>query len=291
MHFNITNNFDLTSNHHVMTLDVHLGSSSFCILNLYHDTDNLLSLRNILNLELDPVIPMIVGSNFNMHSWTWSPPRIRPSPWALDLEDWALSQTLHLVNELGVRTHRGKGQQWDMTLDLVWVNAAAVLDEAFHDLTVDFDASIGSDHTGLKINYQHAMDLAIEQNPHLPLYLIEDEAKDIWIRHFNAHLHFAPANLSSAALIDFEADCLSQDIEETCRSIFKQSKPFLPKAAVWWDKECSKAAAAVCEADTPNTWKDTHKALVKTVCVAKRNWVNRFLHDTTPECLWSVAKW
>jgi hypothetical protein len=97
-HFNITDKFDLASNHHLLTLDIHLGSSSFCIINIYHNTDHPSSLRNILDLDLNPVTPIVVGGNFNTHTHTWSLAGIQPSPWALDLEEWALSQTLALLN-------------------------------------------------------------------------------------------------------------------------------------------------------------------------------------------------
>ena len=74
--FNVTNRFDLASNHHFLTVDIHCGFSLFCIVNIYHDTDYPSSLRNILNLELDPCIPTVVGGDFNTHAHVWSPPGI-----------------------------------------------------------------------------------------------------------------------------------------------------------------------------------------------------------------------
>ena len=103
-HFNVTNRLDLASNHHLLTLDVHLGSSSFHIINVYHDTDHPASLRNILELDLDLVTSTIVGGDFNTHAHAWSLPGIQPSPWALDLKEWALSQTLDLLSPPGVPT-------------------------------------------------------------------------------------------------------------------------------------------------------------------------------------------
>jgi hypothetical protein len=108
-HFNVTNKFNMASNHHLLTLDIHLSSSSFCVINVYHDTDHHSSLRNILNLNLDLVIPTVIGGDFNMHARAWSPMGICPSPWSLDLKEWALSQTLALLNSPGVPTWRGEG--------------------------------------------------------------------------------------------------------------------------------------------------------------------------------------
>lgn len=73
----------------VLPLDTHLRSSSFWVINTYHDTDFHASLGDILNIEMDLQIPTIIGGDFNTHSRTWSPPGIQPSPWADRLEDWA----------------------------------------------------------------------------------------------------------------------------------------------------------------------------------------------------------
>jgi hypothetical protein len=90
MHFNVTNHLDLSSCHHILTLDLHLGSSSFQAMNIYHDTDFCTSLANILNIETDPQTPTIIGGDFNTHSRMWSPPNIQPSLWVDNLEDWAV---------------------------------------------------------------------------------------------------------------------------------------------------------------------------------------------------------
>jgi hypothetical protein len=75
-YFNVTNCLDLSSCHHILTLDFHLRSSSFQAINIYHDTIFCMSLTNILNIEMDMQTPNIIGRDFNTHSWTWSPPNI-----------------------------------------------------------------------------------------------------------------------------------------------------------------------------------------------------------------------
>jgi endonuclease/exonuclease/phosphatase family metal-dependent hydrolase len=148
-HFNVTNHLDLTSRHHILTLDIHLGSSAFQAINVYHDTKHQGSLENILGIETDPQIPTIIGGDFNTHSQSWSPPGIRPSSWADKVENWAVSQNLALTSPPGIPTRRGEGNQRDTTIDLIWTNAAAILDDAFQDPIIDFPASIGLDHTGV----------------------------------------------------------------------------------------------------------------------------------------------
>jgi hypothetical protein len=111
-------------------------------------------------------------------------------------------------------------------------------------MTVDFAQSMGSDHAGLQVKYQHALDLAIEHNPRLTSYLINDDSKEAWIHHFMDHSHYVPYDLISGPLIDQEVNRLNQEIEETCQAVFETHKQFSPCAAVWWDDDCSKAAAA-----------------------------------------------
>jgi hypothetical protein len=67
-HFNITNHLDLLACHHILSLDVHLRSSSFQAINIYHDTKHHGSLDNILNIEMDLQIPTIISGDFNTHS-------------------------------------------------------------------------------------------------------------------------------------------------------------------------------------------------------------------------------
>jgi hypothetical protein len=59
----------------------------------------------------------------------------------------------------------------------------------------------------------------------------------------------------------------------------------------WWDKECSRATAAVWEAPSPETQKQLHKTLIKVVQEAKHHWANKFLHNASPEHLWTAARW
>jgi hypothetical protein len=148
-HFNITNHLDISSCHHILTLDVHLRSSSFQAINIYHDTNHQGVLNNILNIKINLPTPTIAGGDFNTHSQSWSPPGICPSPWVNRVEDWAIGQSLALASPPGAPTHRGGGNQQDTTIDLIWTNATAILDDTFQEPTIDFTASMGSDHAGL----------------------------------------------------------------------------------------------------------------------------------------------
>jgi hypothetical protein len=99
---------------------------------------------------------------------------------------------------------------------LLWANRAAILDEAFQEPIIDFACSIGSDHAGLWVMFQHILDSTIEHNPCHTSYLINDEARDTWIHHLMEHSHYVPIDLSSTDQIDQAADLLTQEIEEMC---------------------------------------------------------------------------
>jgi hypothetical protein len=174
---------------------------------------------------------------------------------------------------------------------LLWANTAAILDEAFQEPVIGFASSIGSDHTGLWVTFQHILDSTIEHNPCCTSYLINDEARDTWICHLMEHSCYVPFNLFSTDQIDQAANLLTQEIEEMCQAIFKECKQPSLRTAVWWDKNCDRAAALVQEAPTLDAWKQTHKALIKEVQAVKHHWANEFLHNATTENLWATAKW
>jgi Endonuclease-reverse transcriptase len=231
-HFNVTNRVDLTSNHHILTLDIHLGISSFRVVNVYHDTDHPESLANILGIDTDPSLPTIIGGDFNTHSLAWSPPGIRASPWAMRIEEWALTQNLVLTNPSGVPTRRGEGNQRDTVIDLIWTNAAAVLDDAFLDPVIDFMASMGSDHAGIHIAYWHILELAINP-PQLTQYVINDEMREAWTERYRNLSQLPTCSLLSTKEVEQAATHLSEDIEVASLATFETRKGFSPRGASW----------------------------------------------------------
>jgi hypothetical protein len=82
-----------------------------------------------------------------------------------------------------------------------------------------------------------------------------------------------------------------QDIEKTCLMVFKVCKCFSPRGSTWWNEDCDTVATEVRNAQDLETRKAASKNLQKEVSLAKRNWANDFLHNATPERLWTAAKW
>jgi Endonuclease-reverse transcriptase len=269
-HFNITNRLDLHSNHHLLTLDVHLGTSSFRIINVYHDSDHRPSLGNITNMDIEPLTPTIIGGDFNTHSHTWSPPGIRASPWVVDLEEWAFSQNLFLTNHPGAPTWKGEGRQRDTTIDLIWTNGAAVLDDLFQDPIIDFAASEGSDHAGLRTTYRHIIESAIHPPAQPTRYIISDESRELWARRFIEDSTYWPADLITTDDIEAAAHHLTQDMEQTSSSTFEARKGYSPRGASWWDDSCDQAAATARNSQNAEDQKTATKALWKAVQNAKR---------------------
>ena len=158
-HFSVTNRIDLSSNYHILTMDIHSDHETFRVYNIYHDActnDNpdgsqtnqatqQQSLADILDIDINLHTPTIISGDFNTHSRKWSPPGIWQSPWALDIKEWAVSQTLELTSPPGTPTRKGDRRQKDSTLDLIWISKAATLDDTFQDIKVDFSTSLGSD--------------------------------------------------------------------------------------------------------------------------------------------------
>jgi hypothetical protein len=100
-----------------------------------------------------------------------------------------------------------------------------------------------------------------------------------------------PSALTTTAEVEHEAHQLTLDIEQTSMLTFEARKGYSPRGSSWWNAACDAAAVRVREAQGSETCKAAEKDLRKEVRSAKRSWAEEFLHDTTPERLWTAAKW
>jgi Endonuclease-reverse transcriptase len=304
--FTVTNRLDLGFNYHTLTIDVHTDAETFRIYNIYHDahtadagneTDRasretrIRSLNHITSLEIDPLVPTVIGGDFNTHARAWSPLDVCQSTWAIDIEEWAITQGLDLLNTPGIPTHRGDRRQRDTTIDLIWINEAAIHDNTFQDLKIDFAASLGSDHAGLWLTH-HLLQAIDHTPPHnwLPPYTIQNMAKEAWTNKFRADARILALVLDPAE-IEAESTRLSSCIKETSIAIFDQRKEYSPRGARWWNNNCQQAVREVRNATTTKTRKAAQKTLCSTICTAKKDWANNLLHNATTESLWKAACW
>ena len=65
-----------------------------------------------------------------------------------------MSNLLTLANTPGTITCRGASHKRDSTIDLAWFNEAAVLAANFSNLEIDWEGSLGLDHTLLRVKGQ-----------------------------------------------------------------------------------------------------------------------------------------
>jgi len=304
--FTVINRLDLASNYHTLTIDIHTDTETFRIYNIYHDahtadtgneTDRasretrLRSLNYITSLEIDPLVPTVIGGDFNTHARAWSPPDVRQSTWAIDIEEWAIAQGLDLLNTPGIPTRRGDRRQRDTTIDLIWINEAAIHDDTFQNMEIDFTASLGSDHAGLWLTH-YTLQAIDHAPPHnwLPPYTIQDAAKEAWINKFRADAHL-PAPTTDPAEIEAESIRLSSHIEDTSITIFEQRREYNPRSARWWNNDCQQAVREVRNAATNEEKKAAQKNMRSTIRTAKKDWANNLLRNATTESLWKAARW
>src|SRR5713226_9590250 len=88
--FSATSRHNLCTHPCIMVLDLTFDDRTWHIVNFYNDIRDRSSLNVPLVLDLDPSVPTLVVGDFNTHSHSWSPPDINPSPWAEQVEEWAI---------------------------------------------------------------------------------------------------------------------------------------------------------------------------------------------------------
>lgn len=80
------------------------------------------------------------------------------SPQVGDFEEWAVRNTLELLTIPGTITWRGTDAERPSTLDLTWRNLGATMGPTFFDTAVEWEGSLGSDHTLIWTRAVTAMD-------------------------------------------------------------------------------------------------------------------------------------
>ena len=232
---------------------------------------------------------MVVCSDFNTHSPSWSLPGATPSPWTRDLKDWAATQLLQLANPKLQPTRFAKPPACDSIIDLAWYNDAAILNNTFTPLIIDHAASLGSDHAALLFSI--IADPLILPDPEVnPGHIIDPAKKDDWVNSLTtlATIPLPMSNPPTAQECDAEAEAITADYMRANEAAFSKRRGGVPKGSPWWDAECDAVAQAV-HAARPGEEKDvTSAALQKAVRKAKRTWADNIICNNN---LWEAAKW
>ena len=174
------------------------------------------SLRVLLALDGEATVPMLIMGNFNTHSPMWLPSNVSCSHWAKHMEEWAATNLLTLANNPDVITQRGAAHERDLTIDLAWLNKAAIQVASFLELEIDWEGSLGSDHALLRIKGQAHRDSA-DPTDITPQGFVFDPGKgDEWITTFCEHEKPPPLPpLPTRDQLEAAAESLVNDINET----------------------------------------------------------------------------
>jgi hypothetical protein len=194
-----------------------------------------------------------------------------------------------LANNPGEITRRGAEHERDSVIDLAWYNEAAIQASTFAGLRVDWEGSLGSDHAALHVE-GHTREAPTEGDTMDNLgFLADPEKGEEWIHAFKRRssrllfqLHPSSAKVEDAAAI------FTNDIQKTCKEVFRKRRPFHPKASPWWNAACDAVVQSLHEAQTSNLRKTAHGRLKSTVRTAKRHWADEHIQKAQ---LWEVAAW
>lgn len=255
--------------------------------------DNPSSLHALTSLDLDSEIPTILIRDFNMHSPSWSPEGWTCSPCSAPFKMWAASQTLELQTGKGDITQRGREEEHPSTLDLMRHNMAASLTLTLTPPTLNWEASLRLDHTGIctqwSLNAQPTLTLLHPLHTYkLNLGL---EEKWGWAATINLSLPLLWEDLSSPMLINNAAISLQTAIETACSMHMTHKKPPGARPNQWWLQECTDAVQAVRTAITKHNEderQDSQCQLQKVVKAVKRSWADMLVMSGT---VWEVTMW
>ncbi|KAF9487964.1 hypothetical protein BDN71DRAFT_1436468 [Pleurotus eryngii] len=176
---------DIAKHPNLLPIEFTYGGSSFLTVNVYNggngvkaEAITLLSL-----IPLNPLVPMVVAGDFNLHHTVWSLlPSVNQQS-AEDLLEWASDNLFYLANPRGTCTRRGAKGQRDSIIDLVFVNHAAQDSAVFSSPTVDEGLSFGSDHN--TIVYSTSVQVYNEEEPDLDLgKCLDPDKQQEWTTNF-----------------------------------------------------------------------------------------------------------
>ena len=236
---------DLVQHNTILITDIHTGQECLRVINFYNDVDDASSFRALTSLNLDPTIPTILVGDFNTHSHTWSPTGWTPSPRAHTLEEWAAGQTLELQTTRGDITRRGGQGECSSTLDLTWHNFAASLTIDITPPTLDWAASLGSDHARIRTIWILNGTVRPERLQNLSTYKtdLDDDQKKAWREALQEALPPLPLHFRSTSMLDDFATQTQAAYTKACEERMEHKRPMGAHAHKWWNKECAQGGS------------------------------------------------
>ena len=285
----VTARKDLAPHPSVLIVDVRAGSQTWRLINFYNDVDDPSALSTLLSLDLDPLVPTLLAGDFNLHSYTWSPPGWNPSPKATLLEEWAATNVLELLTEPSVPTHRGEKGARDSVIDLTWRNLMAAELATFNGAELDWAGSINSDHALVRTTACPSAHVSHTKTDRTNVF-DTDLDPDEWERwHEVFRTHAPPLQpLPTPSAVDACLQDIYDAFNAACTAVMKRKGTAPAHNSRWWNEECALAARAVTDATTQTARDSASLHLKHTVRLAKRTWADRYI---TSANVWEVAAW
>jgi hypothetical protein len=237
---------DLAKHPTILITDIRVHKDTIHVINFYNDVDDPSSINTLLKLDLDPTVPTMLVGDFNLHSRTWSPNNWERSTKAPAFEQWAASQTFTLLTHPGDITRRGLEDERPSTLDLTWHNWAMDVNFSVTPPVLDWGASLGSDHCGIRSTWYRESPAKGDKRPFLSAFKPGcDEATTKEWRQTLATTLPPITPISTTTDLHNAAQNLQNAFDTVCEKHFQHKQ--VPKAHGhrWWNSGCTEAADAL----------------------------------------------
>ena len=284
---------DLSTHPTILITDHYVEHDRLRIINFYNNVDDPSSLQSLIDLNLDITFPTILLGDFNLHSRSWSPENIPRSANAHKFEAWVADQTLSLQTTPGTITRRGREGERSSTLDLTFHNMATKTHTVITPPVVDWAASVGSDHAGIRTFWIPETAIRLQRLP--PLRAFDLDADDNTFKNWRSDISQRCPPLTaptSPETLEVMALALQNAIHEATEEHFKHKRRPPSHNKAWWNDGCSKAATALRDAGARNAPQEEctslRKELTRVTQRAKREWADKVVSKGN---VWEVAKW
>jgi hypothetical protein len=283
---------DLAKHHTILITDIRVHKDTIHVINFYNDMDDQSSIKTLLQLDLDPMVPTMLVGDFNLHSRTWSPQNWEQSTKAPAFEQWAATQTFALHTQPGDITRRGLESERPSTLDLTWHNWALEVNISITPPTLDWEASLGSDHCGIRSLWFCDSPAKGDKRPFLSAFKAgTDTATEKEWKETLANALPTITPIITPTELHTAARELQHAFDTACEKHFQHKH--VPKAHGhrWWNTGCTAAAEALKSASgsgDKEAIKQANAMLRKVTKMAKREWADNIIAEGQ---VWEVARW
>jgi len=178
------------------------------------------------------------------------------------------------------------------TLDLTWHNCAAVATLALTPPITDWEASIGSDHAGIRTSWLLEGTFRGLKQAKLTSFKVDfdqESQEKAWLDCLSSLLPIT-APITTIAELENAASALQDAFVSSCLLHMETRLPQKEKGNPWWNAECATAATALRALPPGDTEerKTASKTLRKITRQSKRAYYDNLI---TNGKIWDVAKW